>query len=92
MAVIIDEIYTAARIEYHNGRFIGIAVDVNIGKTVLSLMVKSLTSDYRDVVKLIDVDSLTSQQLRRYFDVIISQLDQYVFVLAAIVDNHAVNR
>ena len=92
VTLIIDEIYTASRIEYHNGRFIGMTEDGNTAKTVLSFMVESVTSDYRDVVKLIAVDSLTSQQLRRYFDSVISRLDQFVHVIAVIVDNHAVNR
>ena len=43
-------------------------------------------------VKLVAVDSLSSQQLRRYFDLIMSQLDEYVFVVVVLVDNHAVNR
>lgn len=92
VTLMIDEIYTAARIEYHNGRFIGMTEDGNVGKTVLAFMVESLTADYRDVVKLIAVDSLTSQQLRCYFDVLLSRLDKHVFVVAVLVDNHAVNR
>ena len=92
VTLIIDEIYTAARIELHNGRFIGMTEDGNVGKTVLAFMVESLTSKYRDVVKLIAVDSLSSQQLRRYFDILLSSLDEYVFVIAVLVDNHAVNR
>ena len=92
VTLIIDEIYTAARIEFHNGRFIGMTEDGNVSKTVLAFMVESLTSKYRDVVKLIAVDSLTSQQLRRYFDVLLSRLDQHLFVVAVLVDNHAVNR
>ena len=38
-------------------------------------ILKKLTSDNCDVVKLIAVDSLTSQQQRRYFDVILSHLE-----------------
>lgn len=92
VTLIIDEIYTASRIEYHNGRFIGMTEEGSIAKTVLSFMVESVTSDYRDIVQLIAVDSLTSQHLRRYFDAVISRLDHFVHVIAVIVDNHAVNR
>lgn len=74
--------------------FFGMPEDGSVAKTILSFMVESVTSDYRDVVKLIAVDSLTSQQLlvRRYFGAVILRLDQFLHVVAVIVDNHAVNR
>ena len=92
VSLIIDEIYIASRIEYHNGNFIGMTEEGKVGKTVLAFMAESITSKYRDVVKLIAVDSLTSEKLHDYFSTILSLLDPYLFVLTVVVDNHAVNR
>ena len=59
----IDEIYTAARIEYHQGEFTGFTDDGKVAKTVLAFMIESITSKFRDVVKLIPVDGLTCSKI-----------------------------
>ena len=90
--LLIDEIYTAKRIEYSNGAFIGLTSDGSPAKTVLSFMIQSISSKYRDVVCIIPVERLTAISLRTYFQSVMSELHDFVRVCAVSVDNHAVNR
>ena len=52
---IVDEEYVAQRIEYPDGAFVGFAADGSSAKTVLSFMVQSVCSNYKDVVCLFPV-------------------------------------
>ena len=61
--LIIDEVYTASRMEYHDGEFVGLTEDGKVAKTLFVFMVNSMTSKYKDVVKLIPFDRLTSKEL-----------------------------
>lgn len=90
----IDEIYTAQRIEYSSGTgsLIGLADDNEPAKTVLAFMVKSLSSHYQDVVKLIPLNHLTAEKLLEYFMCIIKALTTHLSVVSVSVDNHSVNR
>ena len=90
----IDEIYTAKRVEYCSGTgsLIGLADDNEPAKTVLAFMVKSLSSHYQDVVKLIPLNRLTAEKLLEYFTCIMTALSSHLFVVSVSVDNHSVNR
>ena len=90
--LIIDEVYTAQRMEYQNGQLIGLTEDGNKAKTVLAFMVQSIFSKFKDVVYLAPVERLNTSQLKSYFDSLLEQLSRFVFVQAVSVDNHVVNR
>ena len=92
MVLIIDEIYTAQRIEYQNGRVIGLTKDGKPAKTVLAFMIHSISSKFSDVVFLVAVDTLNTDLLHGYFNQVIQQLHNIVFIQAVSMDNHAVNR
>ena len=91
--LIIDEVYTSTRIEYQNGEFIGLTENGKVAKTLCVFMVQSLYSKYKDVVKLIQVESLKVTALRQYFDCVMNALHGLgLVVLSVSVDNHVVNR
>lgn len=90
--LIIDEVYTAQRMEYQNGQLIGLTENGSKAKTVLTFMVQSLFSKFKDVVYLAPVDRLNTLQLNSYFESLLEQLSHFVFVQAVSVDNHVVNR
>ena len=47
VTLLIDEVYTAQRIEYNNGKFIGLTNDGVPAKTVLTFMIQSTCSKYK---------------------------------------------
>ena len=65
--LIIDKAYTAQRIEYCNGQFIGLTKDGGALKTVLTFNVQSIYSKYKDVVCLIPINKLDTALLRECF-------------------------
>lgn len=55
VTLIIDEVYTAQRVEYSNGSFLGLTDDGNPSKTVLAFMVQSTCSRYACLAVLLNV-------------------------------------
>lgn len=92
--LIIDEVYTAARVEYHNGQFVGLTEDGDVAKTLCVFMVHSLSSKYKDVIQMVPVKSLTSDKLKLAFDSVMTALHSHTClrVISVSVDNFAVNR
>ena len=88
----IDEVYTAQRIEYQNGKLVGRAEDDQHAKTVSTFMDQSLFSKFKDVLFLVHIDTLNSLKLKSYFDSLLEQLCRIVFVQAVGMDNYIVNR
>ena len=92
VVLLIDEVYTAQRVEYSNGSFIGLTENGRPAKTVLAFMVQSVCKNYRDVVCLVPIEKLDTKLLRFYFDMVMEALDEIYFVTAVSVDNHICNR
>ena len=92
VALLVDEVYTACRIEYSSGAFIGLTEDGTPAKTVLTFMVQSTCCKYRDVVCLVPVNKLDTALLRLWFDKVMLALNDLLFVVAVSVDNHICNR
>ena len=92
VVLIVDEVYTAQRIEYCNGQFIGLTKDGTPSKTVLTFMVQSIYSKYRDVVCLVPISKLDSGLLREWFCKLMEGLKDFFLVLAVSADNHVCNR
>ena len=92
LVLILDEVYTAQRVEYTNGAFIGLTEAGTLAKTVLTFMVQSICGKYKDVVCLIAVDKLDTQLLKTSFYKVMKFLDNIFHVVADSADNHVCNR
>ena len=92
VTLMIDEVYTAKRIEYSNGAFVGLNEEGKSAKTVLAFMVQSTRSKFKDVVCLVPVHKLDAVLLRSWFDKVMEGLNDLLFVVAVSVDNHVCNR
>ena len=84
--------FTASRIEYSNGSFIGLTDDGLPAKTILAFMVQSIRSKYKDVVCLVPISKLDTAILRAWFDRVMISIDEFLLVSAISVDNHVCNR
>ena len=92
VTLLIDEVYTAQRIEFSNGEFVGYTSDGIPAKTVLTFMIQSTCSKYKDVVYLVPVFRLTSDTLYNEFISVVTQIDSLFHVIAVSTDNHVINR
>ena len=92
VTLMIDEVYTAQRVEYSNGAFVGLTEEHQAAKTVLTFMVQSTCGKYKDVVCLIPVNRLDTEILRFWFEKVMLALDDIFLVIAISVDNHVCNR
>ena len=90
--LLIDEVCTAHRVEFTNGRLVGLTEDGKKYKTVLVFMVQAVASKYNGIVMLCPVDGLTAELLQKYFMCVLKQLCQILHVIGGSVDNHVVNR
>ena len=63
VALLVDEVYTAQRIEYSNVSFIGLTEEGAQAKTVLPFIIQSIMGKYKDVVCLIPVKKLNTNLL-----------------------------
>ena len=92
VTLLVDEVYTAQRVEYSNGSFVGLTADGAPAKTALTFMVNSTCSNYKDVVCIIPVNKLNTKILCSWFKRVMFALDKFFLVIAVSVDNHICNR
>ena len=57
--LLIDEIYTAKRLEFQNGKLYGLDND-SPTKTICGFMLSSVAGKYKDMVSLVQVGNLNS--------------------------------
>ena len=92
VVLMLDEVYTAQRVEYTNGSFIGVTEEGASAKTVLTFMIQSVKGKYKDVVCLIPIHKLSTALLRKWFDLVTSALNDLFLVVDISADNHVCNR
>ena len=84
-----DKIYT---VEYSNGSFVGLTEEGKPSKTVLTFMIQSVNSKYKDVVCLQPFYQLDTEFLKSWFHTVMVALHDLFIVVAVSVDNHVCNR
>lgn len=91
--LIIDEIYVAKRVEYSGGMIHGLTKDGLVASTMLCFMVKSLSSQYKDIVAIYPIANLTSAVLNECYDEVIKLIQTVGFEIVCVsVDNATANR
>ncbi len=91
--LLIDEIYVKKQVEYTNGELTGLTPANAPASTVLSFMVSSACSKYRDIVAFYPISGLTAEKLNNCFLEVLERLCLIGFhVLAVCTDNLATNR
>ena len=88
----INEVYTAQRVEYSNGAFAGVTETGLPAKTVLTFMIQATCTKYKDVVCLIPLNKLDTTTLRYWFNQVMLSLHDLLSVIAVSVGNHVCNR
>ena len=89
-----DEVYVFQKLQYSVGKFTGLTEDgVTPATTVLVSMIKSQCSKYCDVVSMKPLTKMNVDILKKEFSVTLRVVEDAGFqVIAAIADNHPVNR
>ena len=74
------------------GKCYGLTEQRNPAKTVLTFMVLSICSNYKDVVCLVPVEKIDTKLFEYYFNLGMKAVDHVFDVVAMSVDNHICNR
>jgi hypothetical protein len=91
-SIILDEVYSAKRIEYSNGKFYGYE-NSEATKTLLCFMVKSVAGKYEDVVAMVPLTSINSEVIARWYDRVLKALTEIRFsIVVTLTDAHSSNR
>jgi hypothetical protein len=91
-SIIIDEVYSAKRIEYSNGKFYGFENSVAT-KTLLCFMVKSVAGKYEDIVAMVPLTTISSEIIARWYDKVLKAVTELGFVVVVtLTDAHSSNR
>ena len=90
--LMIDEVYSAKRVEYSGGTFYGYE-NQNVTKTLLCFMIKSVGGKYMDMVCMSPIDNLDSDILHAMWLNVLETLTKIGFdVVSDTVDGHSSNR
>ena len=91
--LMIDEIYLSKRVEATGGQIFGLTENCQVAVTALCFMIKSLSSNYKDMVGIYPVKNLKAETQKQCFDKIMQLLHEVGFnVIGISVDNAAANR
>ena len=92
--VMMDEIYIKPYLGYKGGNIVGMAENSkNLATTAHVLMVQSLLSSYKEVVKILPIKNIAAEDLYKVILNTIQELENLnFFVIGMVSDNNAVNK
>ena len=91
--LMIDEIYLFKRVEASGGQVFGLTDGCEVASTALCLMVKSLSSSYKDMFAINPIKNLRAESQKACFDKVMALLHRVGFnVIGISVDNAPANR
>jgi hypothetical protein len=91
-SIIIDEVYSARRIEYMNGKFYGFE-NCEATKTLLCFMIKSIAGKYGDIVAMVPLTKISSEIINNWYQKVLEAATEIGFdVVATLTDAHSSNR
>jgi hypothetical protein len=92
VSVLIDEVYSAKRIEFSGGKFYGLE-NAEATKTLLCFMVSSVAGSYRDMVAMMPIVKIDASVILSNFEKVVEALQEIGFqVTSVLTDGHSANR
>jgi hypothetical protein len=92
VTIIFDEVYSAKRVEFTGGKLFGVEEE-GVAKTLLCYMVKSVASNYRDMVAMLPISKIDSSVIERNFHAVLRAVFEVGFdVVCVSSDGHSANR
>ena len=90
--LILDEVYSAKKVEYQNGKFYGYE-NQTVTKTLLGFMIKSVGGKFMDIVCLFPIDQLNADILHSMWKNVLKEISDIGFdVVSNTLDGHSSNR
>lgn len=92
VSLMLDEVSSAKRIEYQNGKFCGLQSS-GATKTLLCFMIKSVARQYRDIVCLVPLTSISAEVINCWYQKVLKSVTEVGFkVVITLADAHTANR
>jgi hypothetical protein len=91
-SIIINEVYSARRVEYQNRKFYGFE-NSEAAKTLLCFMVKSIAGKYSDIVAMVPLTKISSEIINNWYQKVLEAVTEIGFdIVATLTDAHSSNR
>lgn len=92
VTIIIDEVYSAKRVEFTGGKLYGLEND-DVSKTLLCFMVKSVAGNYRDMVAMLPISKVDAVLIEKHFQAVLKSVTEVgLEVVCVSTDGHSANR
>ena len=91
VTLLMDEVHCQKSVNYSNGKFFGLENN-EVSKTLLCLMIKSVSGKYRDVISMTPIANINDEKLYTAWDNSVKVLTSIGFdVVATMTDGHLSN-
>lgn len=92
VSIVLDEVYSARRIEFQNGKFFGLE-DEDVTKTLLCFMLNGVAGKYQDIVAMVPLVKVSADIIKKWFLRVLEVVSEIGFdVVATSTDGHSANR